>query len=352
MKRIALGLLLLSACHDDNTAETPPAAPSRQVYGYAYKSELASAALRADIDRGLLTTVCIHAAWVTSTGDLVGVPSAGVDEFVGYCHARGVKVDLNVALFTSAPTRTVLDNHPAKVAGEIVEAVVARGYDGAGLDFEAVPASYKSKYADFVELLAESLHAIGRTLTVDVAQQVGAHEDAARLSAAADALFIMGYCYYGGWSTHSGPNAPLTRGGTWYRAYDSDVFDPDRAASWLQQVGDPSKLILGVPLYGQRWRTTRFGIKAPVYSGTMTALSLKSIEQQYAAVERVWEEASQTPYREWTSAGQTWQVWYDDAESLDLKFAAAREAGLGGIGFWKLPWATEAVWEEVRRYRE
>ena len=51
---------------------------------------------------------------------------------------------------------------------------------------------------------------------------------------------------------------------------------------------------------------------------------------------RVWDEESKTPYFNYQESDQTewYQVWYDDPQSLAIKYQVARGLGLAGLGFW------------------
>ena len=51
---------------------------------------------------------------------------------------------------------------------------------------------------------------------------------------------------------------------------------------------------------------------------------------------RVWDEVSKTPHFNYVeeATNTSYQVWYDDPESLGIKYRIAEDMGLGGVGFW------------------
>lgn len=50
---------------------------------------------------------------------------------------------------------------------------------------------------------------------------------------------------------------------------------------------------------------------------------------------RQWDALLQSPWYNYkASDGTVHQVWYDDPESLTIKLAGAKAAGLGGVGVW------------------
>ena len=104
----------------------------------------------------------------------------------------------------------------------------------------------------FVGELADRLHADGRTLTVSIPPVYDAGQtddsgywvyDYAAITPLVDSIRVMAYDYSNA-STDAGPVAPLD----WVER----VIAGTSAAS-----GDPSKLVLGVPLYGYNWPISR-----------------------------------------------------------------------------------------------
>jgi spore germination protein YaaH len=51
---------------------------------------------------------------------------------------------------------------------------------------------------------------------------------------------------------------------------------------------------------------------------------------------RLWDTSSHTPWYKYQSQGTWHQCWYEDNESLALKFNYINAAGLAGAGFWAL----------------
>ncbi|GEM_PF-2791373 len=335
-------------------ATSPKKSETRRVYGYAWKSELLSAGMKKDLDRGLLTDVAIAFAKVDSKGNITGFDptSSTVKQFVDLAHGKGVSVHLAVALFGSETTKTVLVNAQQKMVNQIVSLLEAADLDAASLDFEAVPhtAYYRDLYSDFTEKLRDALWPKGLKLYHAVSQRPESNMDPVRLSNASDGLFIMGYAYAGSWSTYAAPNAPYSTGGLWNRSYESDMLNPANGKSWKAKAPDPKKLILGVPFYGHRFQVQNGGIKAHRVAGSsVPAITVKSAASSYGTK---WDSASKSPYWEWTSGGVKYQAWFENAQSMAIKFQGVKDAGFGGIGMWKLPWGTEEIWDEIQKYKD
>ena len=64
--------------------------------------------------------------------------------------------------------------------------------------------------------------------------------------------------------------------------------------------------------------------------------SAMSLLRGNATAGRQWNNHSRSPFFEYTSAadGKRHQVWYDDVESLRLKYDLVTKLGLRGVGFW------------------
>src|SRR5215212_2619627 len=104
-----------------------------------------------------------------------------------------------------------------KHAEAIRQLVVQRAYDGIDLDYEAMPATAKTGFTSFVQLLASKLHASNKVLSVTVHPKTSASatwdgpgaQDYPAIGAAADSVKIMAYDYH--WSTSdAGALAPLS----------------------------------------------------------------------------------------------------------------------------------------------
>lgn len=59
------------------------------------------------------------------------------------------------------------------------------------------------------------------------------------------------------------------------------------------------------------------------------------VVQQNTTTGRQYDDLLQSPWFNYVDAqGTVHQVWYDDPQSLSVKFAMAKSLGLGGVGVW------------------
>jgi spore germination protein YaaH len=151
----------------------------------------------------------------------------------------------------------------------------------------------------------------------------------ASLAVASDGLFVMGYDYTGSWSAAAGASAPLTGNS----GINVTATVNTQYAAAIQAAG--GKIVLGVPYYGNQWRTA--GSNAGSASQGHAGSVLYSTAQTQQSVHgRQWDASTQTPWYRFQNGSQWNQVWYDDAQSIRAKFRLAKSAGLGGAGMWAL----------------
>lgn len=310
-------------------------------------------------DYSTLTTVAFFGVDALADGRLEttrnGVPtnqwaawtSDWMDEVIEKAHAADSRVVLVIKRFAwSAAERAVTmallssSDARARLASEIADAVVGRGVDGVNLDFEPIPRDVKYDFVTFVRLVRQELdeRQPGLFLTFDATGHI-ANYRIAELTAdgAAHAVFVMGYPYKGSWSKRAGAVAPLA--GVKYGLRETvDAYLARTSAD---------KVILGLPYYGFEWSTeTRY-----VHSRTRPAGSTygsPSTQQIGSAIDfgaaygRRWDAEQLVPWTRWRyqscpSCPWTWrQLYYDDVESLGLKYDMIIERGLGGVGVFKL----------------
>ena len=330
----------------------------REVFGFLPYWELTDASTR--LDYSVLSTIAYFGVGADKDGHLIkkrgdgsrdvgwaGWTSTALTRVINDAHAKRTRVVLTVQRFawTSSQvsaTKALLGSTGARktLAEEIAKAVADRGADGVNLDFEPIPSGYGDEYVTFVRLVRRALDARagGYQLTFDSTGSIGAY-DIADLTGpgAADAVFIMGYDYRTSGAANAGSIAPLSG-----PRYDlTDTID-----AYLARIG-PGKIILGVPYYGRAWSTisdapnarTRPGSSTTGYS---TSVLYATAVETAAKHGRRWDGTESTAWSayKWKACSDcpaTWrELYYDDTQSLGLKYDLINERGLRGVGLWAL----------------
>ncbi|MCD9561217.1 hypothetical protein HAX54_020218 [Datura stramonium] len=162
----------------------------------------------------------------------------------------------------------------------------------------------------------------------------GAFYPGEALSNYADFLSPMCYNYQGSWDT-SATGAPAL-------LYDksSNISTSYGISAWKQNGVHPTKLVMGIPLYGNTWELKdpndhRIGAPAVgVGPGTQGEISYDEIvtfnAENNATIVYNNETVSTYSY-----AGTNW-IGYDDTNSITAKIKYAKAQGLGGYFFWAL----------------
>jgi spore germination protein YaaH len=348
----------------------PP--PDPEVLGFVQSGEVVSGAWVADLRFDLLSTIAYFAVNVNTNGTLVTNDagyttwwSSQQTSLINAAHNAGDRVVLTVKAFNDTLIAAVTGTEPIRqtLINSIVNEVVTRPADGVNVDFEGVSSSLSTNFTTFVAELQNALNARAgghAYLTVDTyasAGQGGSMYDLAALWHHVDALDLMGYGFEPCTAGDAGPSAPM--GGCWYNV-------PQAVNDYMTKFGVPaSELLLGVPYYGYKWNVscpsgcvgqdhaTPGGTGADTYSGVLSDFGCAQSLQQH------WDATFQGPWASWYSPatndpclgnhGSYRELYYDNAQSLGLKYDLVNGRGLRGIAIWALGYdsGTSDLWNEI-----
>ncbi|WP_134685751.1 glycosyl hydrolase family 18 protein [Brevibacillus migulae] len=285
--------------------------------------------------RSMLTDVSMVAFDATADGQLKGTASShGLDI------TRSGSLDLYLAvtnngdkIFDRELVHTLLNNKQAtdRLLTNLLSKTRELGATGINLDFENVPASDRTVYADFIGKLADGLHAAGKKLIVSVpakAADTPAHSwtygfDYARIGAKSDYVQLMTYDEHGTWSA-AGPVAS-------YPWVESVV-------KYSTKVIPPQKILLGIASYGYEWSSA--GNRAVPYK------AIPDLIKTYNGTV-TWDEKSKSPKLTYVKDGVTRTLWYENDQSLKTKRGLVEAYHLGGYGVWRLGFGNQSFWNTL-----
>jgi spore germination protein YaaH len=309
--------------------------------------------IAADVASKKLSTLALFSVTNTSLG-AIDTKQTGYKRITGPigtrlihdAHDRGVAVQLVYSSFGAARNQRLFASLPVQDAtiASLVSMAASIGVDGIDVDIEQLPDDLIPDYGAFVGRLHDALRARIHDGGVSVATTSGPTGAAMALAAStagAERIFLMGYDYhYAG--SDPGASAPIDR---------RDGADPDLPWSLdlYASVGVPvEKTVLGLPLYGMRWRVSGPEIGSPsLGNGAIwvpadnpmflanppapPVLDPIEVVEYYAVAPTV----SPAPGDSRATAG--WQaVYVDSPETLAPKLTLADERGLAGAGFWAI----------------
>ena len=313
----------------------PTTGPEITVYGYqAYWSDDLGS-----VPWDHLSHIALFAAEVQPDGSLTS--TSRWDEAataVALAEPYGVHVHLCVINFSSSEIATIVGSASARarLISELQEHVEASGAHGVNIDFEGLPSSSR---ADMVTFAAELDAAFDEVVFATPSVDWSGAWDFGALTDHAD-LFIMGYGYHWSGSDQAGPSDPLYGGGPWASWSLSKSVE-----TYVDDGADPSRVILGLPLYGKRWPTVDGEIASDT-TGRGESIFWAEAQAEAATHGVKWDPVSHTPW--WYDGSR--QGWYGHAESVRDRVAWARDAGIAGVGFWALHYdeGDEDLWQVMR----
>ncbi|MEQ1872666.1 MAG: HAD-IA family hydrolase [Ilumatobacteraceae bacterium] len=297
------------------------------------------------------------ASAITITGN---IEPAAMQALIDTARATGTRVIPSIVDgLGKGQMAALLANSASRAAHvqTIVELVTREGFDGIDLDYEGFAfvddyASWETtrpNWVAFVTELAAALHSRGKLLVVSVPAIYDTKRtpesgrwvyDYAEMGKVVDRIRIMGYDYS---FAEPGPIAPLG----WLR-------DAIRAAK--KAVGDDSKLVLGIPLYGRNWVVNTVGTCPADAEGTVailhnTAEDLIAKREATPVIDEANQEVTFTYDLElsdgFTTCTQSREVHYVDEAGARARLDLAREERIGGVAFWALGFDSQETWTAV-----
>lgn len=259
--------------------------------------------------------------------------SIGSTSYVEEAHSRGLEVWALLDNFTyDVDTREILSytSKRTKLIEGLIAEALALGVDGINVDLEQIPSDAGEDYIEFIRELSIPCRANGLVLSVDnyVPKDYNAHYHWKEQGIVADYVIIMGYDEHYGGSQEVGSVASIN-------------YVEDGISTMVQSVS-PEKVINAVPFYTRIWETSGGEVKSQAVG--MSAAETFLAERGVTAS---WDETTCQNYAELQDGDAFYQVWLEDAQSLEVKMNIMKKYGLGGVAAWKLGYESghPEVWE-------
>ena len=246
--------------------------------------------------------------------------------------------------FDRSTAHVLLHNAQAQVraVNHLAEVAERDQYVGWQLDFEGVDPADKLAYTRFVARVAVRLHHDHRLLSVAVVPRFsdtfpdsstpgfhtgewGAAFDFRSLGRVADFLVLMAYDQH----TSLTPPGPVA-GYDWVKA----------TLDYAVRRVPPSKLLLGLPLYGREWTET-------AGATTSQSLAYKDLKRflEDPSSEQHWDDLAQTAWFQLREGDTLRTAWFDDARSLREKRRLLPLYHLRGYAAWRLGVEDPEFWQ-------
>ena len=300
-------------------------------------SEAANSTLSEVLD-GVSGMNVISPTWFFLSDNEGSFVSIGNGAYVQEAHARGLEVWALVDNFTyDVDIREILSytSRRQKLIGGLVETALALGVDGINVDFEQVPEDAGEDYIEFIRELSIPCRANGLVLSVDnyVPKNYNSHYHWKEQGIVADYVIVMGYDENYGGSQETGRVA--------------SIGSVEEGIRTMTEYVPAEKVVNAVPFYTRIWETGTDGVKSQ-------AVGMTTAENFLAqrGIEPVWDEETCQNYAEFEENGAFFQVWLEDAQSLQAKLQVMGQYGIGGVAAWKLGYEAghPDVWAVISDY--
>lgn len=288
-----------------------------------------------------------------------GLGSIASTDYVNYCHQHNVEVWALVRNFgadeygiENPDTTTILTHSSSRdnLVNNIISAAIQYNLDGINIDFESLNPAVGDAYIQFIRELSLKCANNGIVLSVDNYPPTAytAFYDRAEQALFADYVVIMGYDehYYG-----SDPGSVASIG--WVK---------ESVENTLKEV-PAEQTILAMPFYSRVWKLTPTdGETASTEEGAVdsytnydvSSYSVTMGEQKRLAnangATPVWSDEFGQYYVEYENSGSIYQIWMEEATSIEKKLQVMDSYKLAGGAFWRLGQEQSAVWDTIIKY--
>ncbi len=261
--------------------------------------------------------------------------------------ANGTKVSLCVTLFQSTTQfSTFFGSATAQntLIANLINLVVAANAKGINIDFEGAGLSttYLTQFTSFMTNLSTALHNAvpASELSIDLQGSYAASTALLNgLLPSVDLFILMGYDYYWAGQFYPGPVAPTYQ-------FPSATNDPNGHGSVsndlnnLLKIVNKNKVVLAMPYYGRRWRTTN-GCVIPA-DGNAATISTQTYAQYKANANGYYSNTLRevNSFNAWHCFTDVSSIpnqqFMDDSISLQKKYNIIKQRGIAGAAVWRL----------------
>lgn len=303
-----------------------------------------------------LTTISPTWFHVADTaGNLESISSA---DYVNYAHQSNIEVWASIRDFdggiNSQEESYELLSHTSNrdnLINQLIAAALQVGLDGINVDFEKISTECGEHYIQFIRELSVKCRQNGLVLSVDnyVPQAYNQQYHRKEQGVFADYVIIMGYDEHYAGSPGAGPVASYN-------------FVKEGIEQTLKEV-PAEKVINAVPFFTRVWKETaktaeelrqQEGTESAEYSMNVEseAYSMTEVENilSQVGVTPTWDDEVKQNYATWESEGSTYEVWVEDASSLEPKLQLIKEYGLAGSAAWRLGYEKTEIWDLILKY--
>lgn len=263
-------------------------------------------------------------------GNIKAIPS---HTYVEKAHSRNMEVwALLEDITLESNTYEVLSytSRRENLIRNLMRYVLEYDIDGINVDLEGINYESAEHFTQFLRELSIECRLNEIVLSVDnyVPRESNSFYNRKEQGVVADYVIIMGYDEHWGGGGVAGSVASI--------GYVRDGIEKT-----LEEV-PAQKVINAIPFYTRVWKTTNGEV-------TSEALGMEKAQEFISKynVATVWDEETCQNYGEIEMGSTLYQVWLEDARSIETKLTVMKNYGLGGVAAWQLGLEDKAIWDVI-----
>jgi len=283
------------------------------------------------------TMSIISPTWYSLCDNDGNFTSFASPSYVKKAHERNMEVWAMVDNFNNEGVKTYevmsYTSKREKLIAALMEQVEENELDGLNLDFELVPNEAVPHYVQFIRELSVSCRRAGIVLSVDnYPPQGGSNYNLSEQGKFVDYVVIMGYDEHWGSGGEAGSVASIG-------------FVEEGIQLVLNEGVPADKIINAIPFYTRVWKTSG----GEVTSEALAMIPAKNFVEEYN-IPVTWDASACQNYGEKEMKGVLYQVWLEDAQSIETKLTVMSKYDLAGVAEWQLGLEDKDIWSVIDAY--
>lgn len=281
----------------------------------------------------------IAPTWFMVNDNDGNITSYATNDYVTTAHANNIQVwavldDFNSGADIDIQQVLSRESSRANLIAKTMEQALTFGVDGINVDFETIKESFGPDYLQFLRELSIKCREAQLYLSIDdyAPMDFNSYYDLKEQGVVCDYVVIMGYDEHYAGSSEAGSVASLN-------------YVKDGIEKALEDV-PAEKLINAIPLYTRFW-TTKDG---EVKSKALHMAGATNVINEYG-LEMSWNDEACQYYGEKTAEdGTLYQIWNEEARSIEAKLSVMQAHNCAGVAEWALGFETPDIWDVIAAY--
>ena len=251
--------------------------------------------------------------------------------------AHNCNVFLSVSNFGRKNNSAFLNNTKSQetLINNLIDLLAYRKANGINIDFEGIARKDRKQLSSFVSLISKRLKKANPNYMVSLclyANDWNKVFNIKKLNPFIDFYTLMGYDYYGSFSSYAGPVTPLKNSKKFGNGLESSINN------YLKKGVKAQKLIVGLPYYGAEWYTSneKTPSKVKKFKSHPAYKTIKRIYIDSLKIPLQFDIESASTYLSFKDGNAYKEIWFEDSKSLAIKYDWIKKNNIGGVGIWAL----------------